>query len=270
MNSLVEFWRSYSLAGPPYIHPEDKAALGQGLQGAYFDGSIDTFDSFVAGSRFGKFSDNRFFTALVPAPYMGQLDKADIVILMLNPGFEYVDYFAEYRMPGIKEMRHKTFRQELDDFKFPFCWLNPEYCWHSGFMYWERKLRKVISEIANRHYCDRYLDALEGLSRRLATLQLVPYHSAKFEAGKIIEKLPSVREMKKYAKDTLEPAARRGEKTLIVMRQRQAWSLNDQKPNIVVYDSNLALGARLEPTTRGGEAILNRFDRPQPFESACS
>ena len=145
VNPLVEFWRRYALEKPPYIHAEDKAALNQAspdLKKRYFDCSVDTFDSFVKSDRFGNFENNRFFTALVPARYMGRLDEAGIVILMLNPGFEYVDYYAEYRMSGIKEMREKTFRQELDDFEFPFCWLNPEYCWHSGFVYWEKNFEK--------------------------------------------------------------------------------------------------------------------------------
>jgi hypothetical protein len=127
-----------------------------------------------------------------------------------------------------------------------------------------KKLRKVLKKIADEYYGGRYLCALRALSRRLATLQLVPYHSSKFDGGTIIKILPSVCEIKKYVKTVLEPCARKGEKTLIVMRQRRAWDIEDQKPNIIVYESNHALGARLDPTTRGGEAILNRF-KPTPM-----
>lgn len=141
VNPLVEFWRKYALDKPPYIHPEDRHAL-KDVERKYFDCSVDTFDFFVKGERFGDFENNKFFSALVPAPYMGRLDKADVVILMLNPGLEYVDYYAEYQMSGIKEMREKTFQQHLDDLEFPFCWLNPEYCWHSGFIYWEKSYEK--------------------------------------------------------------------------------------------------------------------------------
>jgi hypothetical protein len=262
VSPLVEFWRSYAPQKPPYIHTEDEAALSSSdLLTRYFDSSVDTFDSFLRSDRFGHFDNNRFFTSLVPTPYMGRLDEADIVILMLNPGFEYVDYFAEYRMPGIKEMLEKTFRQELDDFEFPFCWLNPEYCWHSGFVYWEKKFRKVARMIADEHYNGRYLYALRGLSRRLATVQLVPYHSPKFDGGPIIKSLPSAREVKKYVKTVLEPCARDGEKTIIVMRQRSVWGIENQEPNMIVYPSNHALGARLDPMTIGGKAILNRFNQ---------
>ena len=46
---------------------------------------------------------------------MAFLGTTDIVILMLNPVFEYMDYYAEYRMPELKKMLEKSIRQELDE-----------------------------------------------------------------------------------------------------------------------------------------------------------
>jgi hypothetical protein len=262
VNELVEFWRKCTLQKPPYIHPEDHEVLKSELE-EYFDCSPSNFDSFIHGNRFGNFDDNHFYAQLYPAPYMGRLDTADIVILMLNPGFDYVDYYAEYRMNGIREIREKSLRQELDDVEFPFFWLNPEFCWHSGFMYWERKLRGVLNEIAQVHFKGQYLDALRKMSQRLATLQLIPYHSSKFDAHSLIERLPSISNIKLFVRNMLSPAASRGEKVLIVTRQQKAWGLN-QQGSIVIYKSHQARGASLGKKSIGGQAILQRFSSTPP------
>jgi hypothetical protein len=268
VNSLAEFWRAMPLDGPPYIHPKDKEGLSDKELDSYFDtkeGLVD-FDSFVRSRRFGDRNDNRFYTSLLPGPYAGSIERADIFILMLNPGFEYVDYFAEYRdeyhgTTEFKAIRSKTNRQELGDVGFPFFYLNPEFCWHSGFMYWERKLRPILETIANDEKCGGYFGALKAMSQRFATLQLVPYHSRGFSAGSLITKLPSTKVMIEYVKDQLVPSAKRGEKTLIVTRKAKEWGIEAAPPNIVVYGRNQARGAHLGPDSDGGQAILRQFQK---------
>lgn len=103
---IVEFWNRLPLRTPPFIHLDDR----QILEGKREDLSAKLdFDTFVKSQRFGAFEDHRFHFSLVPVPYVGNLKKADIFILLLNPGFDFTDYFGEWRMMEFKSsLGHST------------------------------------------------------------------------------------------------------------------------------------------------------------------
>ena len=49
---------------------------------------------------------------LLPMPFAGRLDRADIFILLLNPGFRPSDYFAEFRDEAFRKAWSDNIRQE--------------------------------------------------------------------------------------------------------------------------------------------------------------
>jgi len=213
----------------------------------------------VSSRWFGDFDDKRLHLSLLPAPYGGDLRNADIFVLLLNPGFVLTDYYAETCVP---EFRHRLEGMPAQNFygiEFPFIRLDPAYCWHGGFLWWERKLREVIRIIAKEKFWGCYFDALHNLSRRLAHVALVPYHSPAFNAHQLIDHLPSVQAARRFAADRSAGAARNGVNTIIIARQRKAWRLQGQIPNLVAYEGGLARGASLGPNTSGGQAILKRY-----------
>jgi hypothetical protein len=119
------------------------------------------------------------------------LDGAEIVILLLNPGFGFTDYYGEYRMAGFRRRLEETIRQSLNSQPFPFLWLDPELCWHGGFVWWEKKLRQVLTEIARVYFDKSYRRAMRDLSHRLACVELIPYHSINFGGHSLESQLPS-------------------------------------------------------------------------------
>jgi hypothetical protein len=189
-SDLIKFWQSCNLTKPPYAHPDDFPALRR-HGGKYIDEKPKTFEEFISSSRFGDFKDRRLHLSLLPFPYGGDLRAADIVVLLLNPGFGFTDYYAETRMPQCRRRLERTLAQDFEGIDFPFIWLDLEYCWHGGFGYWEGKLREVITVIAKEKFGGNYLDALRDVSKRLACVELVPYHSSSFNAHQLIAKLPS-------------------------------------------------------------------------------
>jgi hypothetical protein len=259
MNSLVEFWRACNLGKPPYIHPKDKRELGP--LNRYFDESNFTFDTFVSSDRFGDFITKRFHLSLLPSPYAGSVHSADIFVVQLNPGFNYSDYYAEYRNAAFHDRKKKTLLQETGDFEYPVIFLDPQFCWHPGFSYWEGKFRKIISEFAKRRDCS-YLLAQKELSTRLAILELVPYHSENFKPDfKDIKRLPSVRRMIDFVHE-LVGRALKGEITLIVLRKGTELGLATKRPNLIVLGRYQAQGANLtmrEDGTGPGDAVLMRL-----------
>jgi hypothetical protein len=257
-SDLIDFWQGLDLTKPPFAHPCDLPFLRK-YGGRYIDAEPKDFESFISSGRFGDFTDNRFHLSLLPFPYCGDLRSADIVLLLLNPGFGFTDYYAETRMPQFRRRLERMLAQDFAGTDFPFLSLDPEFCWHSGFVYWEGKLREVISDIAKTQFGGRYFDALRDVSKRLACVELVPYHSPSFNAHRLIADLPSVRAAKCFAKGALVTAANQEKKTIIVPRSVRAWGLPKDTRNLVEYDVAHARGASLGRESKGGKAILKRY-----------
>lgn len=256
---LIDYWKRCDFGSPPFLHPEDKPFLYQ-RNGTYIDDRNYDLGRFLASSRFGDFGDNRLHLSLYPSPYGGNLATADIVVLLLNPGFNLTDYYGETEVAGFRSRLLATLHQSLDDAEFPFMWLDPGLCWHGGFQWWEKKLRPILRRIAG-HKGISYLEAMRDLSRRLAHVELVPYHSQNFAAGGLIRKLPSVRTVKQFVKNNLEVAAANGSKTVIATRRIRDWDLASQT-KIIIYSGGQTRGASLGPETPGGMAILEKYGIP--------
>ena len=265
---LVKFWRRCELTAPPYAHPDDLPVLQRG-NGKHIDYEPKNFTTFITGLRSVDFNDHRLHLSLFPFPYCGNLASAKIVILLLNPGVSYTDYYAETHVRACRRRLELNLRQSFDGIEFPFLWLDPEFCWHGGFTWWEKKLRKVIRKIAEKKFENRYRDALCHLSKRLACVELVPYHSPSFRGHALIDELPSVKAAKQFVSDVLVRAAKRGEKTIIVTRQNTAWGLparmTKNLKNLVIYEGGQTRGASLGPRTAGGQAILRHCGVRSPM-----
>jgi hypothetical protein len=256
---LIKFWRKCDLA-PPFVNPEDLPVLKQKAN-RLIDAAPLNFDSFVLSGRFGKFDGNLDFS-LYPIPYVGDLRKAKIVILMLNPGLRFDTYWAESRMPEFRKRLEANLRQDFHGIDFPFFCLDPELCWYGGFVWWESKLRDVISLVAKKHFRGSYLRALRDLSKKLACVELIPYHSSSFKDHVLIGQLPSAKMALRMVTKDLVPDAEAGRRTIIVTRQIRSWGFDPRathSANVVLYEGGHTRGASLGPNSRDGKAILKRY-----------
>jgi hypothetical protein len=259
VEDLVNFWKALDSKTAPFAHPEDLPILRSIKNGQLIDEEPKkTYRDFVEGVRFANSDDRRLELSLLPVPYTGDLKKADIIILLLNPGLGDSDYWGEFNVPSYRERIERTLRQDLDDAEYPFCYLDPEICWSGGFRYWEKKFHSVISLIANEKFNGRYLDALRDFSSRLATVELVPYHSPTFGGHPLIGTLPSVNLIQRFVRENLLPDVENGEKTLIVTRRAKDWGM-PVSPHVIVYQGWETRGANLGPASSGGKAILRRY-----------
>lgn len=260
-NELIAFWKQCNLDRFPYFHPEDDHLLQS--NGELIDAQMPRFDDLISQKRFGPF-DTKLNLSLLPVPYVGDIRRAKIVILSLNPGLEYTDCWAESKMPAFRMRLKENLQQSLIGADFPFYGLDPQFCWHSGFVYWEKKLRDVIVRIAAERFNENYFDALRDLSKEFACLELIPYHSSSFHAHSLVKKhLPSVEMVKKFVRERLVPEAKEGKRTIIVTRQVREWGfpgIAKSKKNLILYDSGHARGASLSPVSEGGKAILRHYE----------
>ncbi|MGA2898257.1 MAG: hypothetical protein ABSE27_11780 [Acidobacteriaceae bacterium] len=255
-NELVDFWQC-EFAAPFFAHPADLPILRQEGDRFIDVDSVD-FDSLISVRRFCPF-DDRLHLSLMPGPYLGDLSCAEFVILQINPGLAYTDYWAESKVPEFRVRLKDNLRQSFNGIEFPFPFLDPQFCWTGGFTWWEKKLRGVLTLIADRKFDGSYFEALRDLSRKLASVELVPYHSRTFGAQKLITKLPSVKMVKKFVHERLVPDAKAGKLTLIVMKKGSFWGLPMGQKGIVVYPPRQAQASSLGPESPGGRAILERY-----------
>ncbi len=155
---------------------------------------------------------------------------------------------------------------KLHGAEFPFLFLDPRFCWHGGFDYWEGRFRALLQVAMDKWTKSKrrsvtYYECLRMLSGRLAALELVPYHSSVFSAGRVIDVLPSSIRVRAYVNDVLVPRARAGHIVLVVLRAARRWGLMNHGKNIVCYEGGEARGAWCGPNTRGGAAILEHLMR---------
>lgn len=256
IKQIVEFWTKCDLKNPPFVHPDDRAVLFQ-----YSESKPDlpTYDfrRFVLSPRFGAFSDPRLHFSLLPVPYAGDLARADIFVLQLNPGLNFIDYYAEWCMPEFRQRLESNLRQRLTKVEFPFLYLDPQFCWHSGFRWWEGKFREVATAIADAKFGGRYLHALRDLSQRVAALELVPYHSISFREHLALPHLASAKRTRLFACELAKKAAT-GKVTMIITRRLEDWAIPKSR-NVIQYTGGLRRGASLGIETPGGQAILARY-----------
>jgi hypothetical protein len=212
----------------------------------------------IVDDGFGRPGDIRFHVGLLPQPFLGDLRRASVYILSLNPGLDPTDYFGESRVPEYRNALLANLKQQFDSNRLPFVFLDPQYSWHGGFRWWHRKLAQVIGVIADG--CGiSFAAARARLGSQLASLELVPYHSSTFGASsEWVKSLRSVALAKSFVRDFIVPRVQSGEAILIAMRGIRHWDLPDI-PGVFQYEARHARGAHLTPDTDGGKAILTRL-----------
>jgi hypothetical protein len=252
VNDLIKFWESLNSSVPPFIHPGDQELLETEPR--------LNFQKYINGKRFDP-RVGGFHFSLFPVPYAGDLQNAKIVILLLNPGFNYSDYWAEYESRGFRSRLKRNLAQEFGTGDFPFMFLDPQFCWHTGFHWWEKKLRSVACELVRKRKAKNYLEALRCLSKNIACIELIPYHSASFQKPRLIKTLPSAEAARSFVQERLRPMAEKGKKTLIVTRNADGWGFEKARVSkeLRIYSSGHARGAHLGTNTDGGKAILSRL-----------
>ena len=213
------------------------------------------FKGLIKSERLGP-NDSFFHFSLLPAPYVGRLETADVFILLLNPGFSPGDYFGEYERRDFRNALVQNLKQDLSDAEYPFLFLNPRFCWHPGYQWWEAKLRKILLEVADAKHKGNYLLALKEASQCLASIELVPYHSRKFRDGQLADRLKSVQKARAWVNNDVVQRAAKGE---LVIVPTHKWNLRNRSNRVVCVKKGAALGFHITPNTEAGRLVLKRL-----------
>ena len=214
--------------------------------------TFNSYDEYVNSECFGDSTDPKLHLGLSPTPYVGNLDKAKIFILSLNPGLHPGDYILE-KDPKYIEIHNRNLRQEK--MEYPFYFLNPYLSIHPGYTYWFKKFRDLINEIKD-HFSIKWVEAQKRLSELLAILELVPYHSQKYGlTDSILSDLMSVKVMKHYVNDILVPKAEKKQILIIITRKIKYWDLKEST-NVILYKSSENQSASLGKNSRAFKPMM--------------
>ncbi|MBZ9631622.1 hypothetical protein LB465_12600 [Salegentibacter sp. LM13S] len=109
----------------------------------------------------------KIHTSIFPAPFMGNVHTAPVLILVLNPGYdekeEKTGYYRNYESWWLKQIQYISPIENS-----PLFCLDDEYIKQSP--YWKQKLQPLINKAG-----------VEKVAKNIAKVQFFPYHSKKFK-----------------------------------------------------------------------------------------
>jgi hypothetical protein len=234
---IAEFWSKLPLDEAPYIHPCDHEQIDTIAEEK--KSVTMSFEQFVRVQQVGTKATLEL--GLIPQPYAGDLERAELLILLLNPGLSPTDYWGEHKDKEFRSLLIRNLRQDnLLNNNYPFLWLNPDLCWHAGFNYWFSKLRAVIVKIS-QHTAFRgsVEQAMKDVSRRIACVELFPYHSTTFDHSRLLT-LPSCQRSRQFARHMAESGVK-----IVITRKVAEWALDapTRLSNVIEYERRHRRGA---------------------------
>jgi hypothetical protein len=176
-------WSDLSLT-PPFSLDKDKKALEKNKH------------------QDGTFSELRL--EVLPVPFLGSLEKAQVVLLNLNPGFvnEDLEYIKDN---DYVEQNRKCLTFESD---YPLFYLDPRFSYTAGYKWWYMRLKFFVEKFGNKIVSEKFM-----------CIEYFPYHSRGFK--KINELLPSQEFSFALVKKAIE-----SNKLIVVMRSKKLWLEN--------------------------------------------
>ncbi|MCX5645755.1 MAG: hypothetical protein NTZ17_13920 [Phycisphaerae bacterium] len=255
---LLQAWANWKPDSPPFVLDGDLEVLNSDrsvkavVTRRSWQEAIQTPDFCAPG-------DKRLHLDLLPHPFCGDVRRASIYVLLLNPGLGPSDYYGEYENPEYRAALLANLSQRPANGVTPFLFLDPHFAWHGGFEWWHGKLARVMESLASAWQVS-FAEARARLGSVLASVELLPYHSSGFhDAGGWLQRLHSVALARAFVEEFILPRVQRGEAIVIVTRKVAAGGLVEQ-PGVVTYSSPAqARSAHLTPKSPGGRAILKHL-----------
>jgi len=157
-------------------------------------------EDFAAIAHHRNYSNLRLDT--LPDQVIGGLDKAEVVFLLLNPGFDDKDITVNLALPEFVEANRRNL---TDPYTSPFYYFGSGLEATGGYVWWARILKSLVragvTEAILRH--------------KIMAIEYFPYHSKDWK------NLPSV-PSQQLSFDLVNEAIRRG-KTIVIMRSKNLW-----------------------------------------------
>jgi len=223
-----------------------------------------SYNEFISDPKFSDYEGSDFHVGLVPVPFHGSLESADIFIGLINPGFKILDYYVEENQ-AYRSLLLRNLKQDLKTEEYPFIPLDPKWHWTSGGKWWNDLFIKIIGELREKGLTNSYSDAAKFISKRIAALEFIPYHSVDSgNAQKLAKKLKSSELVKDYVKRQVLPKAANGQALLVIVSGLRMWDIKEGCKNVIYPSTKKSPKAYFSMKEDGaGTAILNWLTKSQ-------
>ncbi|MDP2216974.1 MAG: hypothetical protein Q8J68_06815 [Methanolobus sp.] len=206
VTDYVSYWKQMTdlrQSEAPFIHPADKS---------YFQENIDKWFLRKDLVHYNDITDStKIHLDLLPAPYIGDIMNAKVVIFMGNPGVDNpklklqpAEYEDHYNNSLVWDALVATLHQDFSSDKmmnYPYFFFNPQLSHTAGGRYDTTMYRRLIEDIDSKG-----LDGRRLLAKNICKFQLFPYHSARKPSIKLVKNTPSYKKnlefMSSFLKDT--------------------------------------------------------------------
>lgn len=183
---------------------------------------------YVLPEDFAAIVNHRHYSNLrletLPDQVIGGLDNAEVIFLLLNPGFDEKDITVNLALP---EFTKANQRNLVDPYTSPFYYFGSELEVTGGYIWWARILKPLITAGVTEAV----------LRNKIMAIEYFPYHS------KTYKNLPVV-PSQQHAFDLVREAIRR-EKTIVIMRSSKLWL--EAVPELTSYP-HMTLNSKLNIT----------------------
>jgi hypothetical protein len=154
----------------------------------------------------------------LPGQFIGGLNSAEVVFLLLNPGFEQRDIDVNLSLPEFKEDNQ---RNHIDPYNSPFYYFNKGYEQTGGYVWWARMFKSLLKAGVSESV----------IRTKVMAIEYFPYHSVKYKSTHII---PS----QQFAFDLVSEAIER-KKTIVIMRSKRLWF--EAVPSLEDYENKMII-----------------------------
>lgn len=152
--------------------------------------------------KVGKRADGLRFDVL-PDPYLGDMNQAEIVVLPLNPGFEDADLLVNMQRDEYVTQNRLSLKLKSSP---PFYFLNPELMYSGGYRWWMRIFKPLLQQGISAN----------TLAHKMMCIQYLGYHSTTYLH--LNTTLPS----QLYSFDLVRQAIQL-KKIIVMMRSEKLW-----------------------------------------------
>ena len=129
---LLKEWAEWRPKRPPFVLGSDRAVFDSARSGQAIV-NIDSWSSVYSAPDFGAQNARHLHLGLLPQPFLGDLRRASVYILLLNAGLGPSDYYGEYEVAAYRSALLRNLKQRSAKNSIPFLFLDPRFAWHGGF-----------------------------------------------------------------------------------------------------------------------------------------
>lgn len=239
LKRLIEHWHGFDATTAPLVHPADA-------------GHIPSLDGFALD--------------LLPYPFVGDITRADVWVLMLNSNVGKDDR-ADEAKPAFHRRLLANLAQDFTGLDHPFLSLDPALAGTGTNLYYEG--RNGFGHLMRTYAAKAGLpleSARMAITQRVAVLQLFPYRSTEGKAAsKLSDVLPSARLAWEAAHEAVNDE--HSKRLVVIPRCAPDWGFPYDKiipGKLVTHRSNQARSGSVKPASvggacAGGDAIIARL-----------